>query len=346
MRDLNRRDFVAGCGLAAACAIAPKALAADALSAIDPELRPAVANWISQRAAGPHLSLATLPQVRAAGLRNLPAPLPDVPWSQRRIPVPATGGEVTLYLINAVPGASSPAILHTHGGGFIGGSPRSDLPRLQELARDLNITIASVDYDLAPEALYSRSIEQTYAGLAWTHDHATDIGVDRQRIAVLGGSAGGGHAAILAIMARDRGQVPLCGQCLIYPMLDDRTGTTRHPHAPIGQLIWTEEDNRLGWSSFLGQTPGSASVPPMAVPARCPDPKGLPPTFIGVGSVDLFVDEDIEYGQRLIDAGVPTQLLVVPGAYHGFDEIVPQAQISTRFVKAIKDFLRQSFMIP
>ena len=140
---------------------------------------------------------------------------------------------------------------------------------------------------------------------------------------------------MLALLARDRGQVPLCFQCLIYPMLDDRTGSTRHPMRPLGELIWTAGDNRLGWSSFLGQTPGGPQAPAIAVPARRRDLRGLPPTFIGVGSLDLFADEDIDYGRRLIDAGVPTQLMVVPGAYHGFEDIVPEARISKRFTQAV-----------
>ncbi|WP_260929428.1 alpha/beta hydrolase [Novosphingobium sp. 9] len=354
MANLGRRGFVAACGTLGAGALPYRAIAkaltatpADDLSAVDPELRPLAETFLKQREAGPPLSLANLAQARAAGLQNAPAALPDVPYLSKRIPVPdnppGKGGEVTVYVINSTPGASRPAILHVHGGGFISGSPLSDLRRLQQLAHDLRLTIVSVDYDLAPEARYQRSIEQNYAALKWTYDHAADLGIDRQRIAVLGGSAGGGHAAILAIVARDRGEVPLCFQCLIYPMLDDRTGTTRHPAAPIGKLIWTEDNNRLGWSSFLGQQPGGPTVPAVPVPARCRDLRGLPPTFIGVGSIDLFVDEDIDYARRLIDAGVPTQLVVVPGAYHGFEELVPQARISQRFTQMLEASLKTAF---
>jgi acetyl esterase/lipase len=193
-------------------------------------------------------------------------PLSDVSWTTRRIPVPAIGGEVTLYLINSQPGAARPAILHTHGGGFISGSPRNDLPRLQRMARELDVAIVSVAYDLAPEARYARSIEQTYAGLVWTHDHAAEIGVDRRRIAVMGESAGGGHAAMLALLARDRGQVPLCFQCLIYPMLDDRTGSTRHPVRPLGELIWTAGDNRSAGPPFWARHRAEPKRPPSPCP--------------------------------------------------------------------------------
>lgn len=352
MANLKRREFVLGTSLIAAWAVpsraASKLMAASYqpdLSIVDPELRPVAAAYLKQRSITPGLSLRTLAAAREHSERNLPTPLPDVAYSTRRIPVPAIGGDVALYIINSAPSSARPAILHTHGGGFISGSPRSDLPRLQKTARDLDVTIVSVDYDLAPEARYFRSIEQNYAGLKWTYDHAEELGVDRRRIAVLGGSAGGGHAAILAIVARDRGEVPLCFQCLIYPMLDDRTGTTFHPAAPIGELIWTEDNNRLGWASFLGQAPAGDKVPAIAVPARCHDLRGLPPTFIGVGSLDLFVDEDIRYGQRLIDAGVPTQMEIVPGAYHGFDDIVPEARISKDFIRAMGAALKASFSV-
>ena len=156
------------------------------------------------------------------------------------------------------------------------------------------------------------------------------------------GSAGGGHAALLAITARDRGEVPVAFQCLIYPMLDDRTGSTRQVPAPIGTIIWTAEDNRFGWRSFLGHEPGGSSVPSRAVPARQENFKGLPPAFIGVGSIDLFVQEDIAYARRLIDAAVPTQLVVMPGAFHGFDAIGSATRIGKSFNAMKVDALRRA----
>jgi acetyl esterase/lipase len=150
----------------------------------------------------------------------------------------------------------------------------------------------------------------------------------------MGESAGGGHAAMLAIAARDRGEVPLVYQALIYPMLDDRTGSTRKPPPYIGAVFWTPEENRFGWTSLLGVPAGSARVPNGAVPARIRDLRGLPPAFIGVGSIDLFVDEDIDYARRLIDAGVPTELNVVPGAFHGFDNL-GMTSIAKQFKSAL-----------
>jgi acetyl esterase/lipase len=158
--------------------------------------------------------------------------------------------------------------------------------------------------------------------------------VDRNRIVVMGESAGGGHAAALALAARDRGEVPLAGQVLIYAMLDDRTGSVRRTPPHLGTFVWTPELNVLGWSALLGMPAGSAAVPRGAVPARAASLAGLPPTFIGVGALDLFVEEDIEYARRLLNAGVPTELFVAPGAYHGFQFIVPTAAVSREFIRA------------
>ncbi|GAA4774873.1 hypothetical protein GCM10023219_23000 [Stakelama sediminis] len=169
------------------------------------------------------------------------------------------------------------------------------------------------------------------------------MGVDRQRLGVMGESAGGGLAAILAIMARDRGQVPLSFQCLIYPMLDDRTGSLRQPPPHVGVFAWTVPDNVFGWRSFLGQQPGTDSVPVAAVPARTRDLSGLPPAFIGVGSIDLFVDEDVTYARRLIDAGIMTELHVVPGAFHGFDGSARETSVARHFTRAKRNALRRAF---
>ena len=142
---------------------------------------------------------------------------------------------------------------------------------------------------------------------------------------------GRGLAAALAIVARDRGEYALAFQLLIYPMLDDRTGSTKPAPEHIGHFLWNSGSNRFGWESLLGMAPGSANPPAGSVPARVKDLSGLPPTFISVGALDLFVDEDVDYARRLIAEGVSTELLVVPGAYHGFNGLVPKASVSVRF---------------
>lgn len=214
---------------------------------------------------------------------------------------------------------------------------------VQEIAAAVDCVVVSVDYRLTPETPFPGSLEDNYAGLKWLYENSAELGVDRSKIAVLGESAGGGHAAMLAVAARDRGEVPVAFQCLIYPMLDDRTGSTRPVPSHIGTLLWTSELNRFGWTALLGVRAGSSRVLNGAVPARIENLRGLPPTFIGVGSIDLFVREDIEYAQRLIDAGVPTVLQVVPGAYHAFEVIVPAASASKQFKATINAALVNAF---
>lgn len=222
----------------------------------------------------------------------------------------------------------------------------SSIADLQTTALALDCTIVTVEYRLAPEVSCKDSIEDNYTALLWLYRNAGALGVDQNRIAVMGESAGGGHAALLAIAARMRGEVPLVFQVLIYPMLDVATGTTRIPEAPIGSLLWTAQKNRFGWQSFLGHAPGTASVPAAAVPARQRSLKGLPPAFIGVGSIDLFVDEDSNHAKRFIDAHVATQLVVVPGAFHGFDGIAAQTKVARNFTAAKLEALRQAFSRP
>lgn len=318
---------------------------ADLLRHIHPELRPLAERFAAMASATPPLAAATLAK-RREGMGQWARPLrADIPWEERRVPR-ADGGDVRVYVVNAKPGLARPAILHTHGGGFVLGEAKGEIWRLQDLAATLDCVIVTVEYRLAPETRHEGSVEDNYAGLKWLHDNATALGVDRQRIALLGESAGGGHAALLAITARDRGEVPVRFQCLVYPMLDDRTGSSRPVPAHIGKLVWTAADNRFGWQAFLGVAAGSPAVPARGVPARVEQVAGLPPAFIGVGALDLFVDEDIVYAQRLIDTGVATELLVVPGAFHGFDLIGEATSVGRGFTEAKLAALRRAFATP
>ena len=348
---IARRDFILG-GLAmpvvawaSSHSLHAAPLAAekkDPLWFVDPELRPFAVEIQAAFRSQPPFGLDTL-----AALRSGPKPwvrpaLTNVSVAKNVLRAKGNTPDVTIYVINAKAGSRRAGILHTHGGGFVLGSAADSIFDLQNLATELDCAIVTVDYRLAPETTYAGSIEDNYAGLRWLYAHAEEVGVDRTRIAVMGESAGGGHAALLAITARDRGEVPIAFQCLIYPMLDDRTGSTKQVPAPIGTILWTAEDNRFGWRSFLGQEPGGPAVPSKAVPARLDSLKGLPPAFIGVGAIDLFVQEDIVYAQRLIDASVPTQLLVMPGAFHGFDAVGSGTRIGKAFNSMKIDALRRA----
>jgi triacylglycerol lipase len=225
--------------------------------------------------------------------------------------------QLTIYQPTEVKGLR-PAIYHVHGGGYVIGDPGMMEAKHKPLAVELGCVIVSVDYRLAPETAHPGPLEDCYAGLKWTYDHAQELGIDVRRLGVMGESAGGGLAAALALYARDKREVPLAFQHLIYPMLDDRTCVDPDPHPYVGEFIWNREHNLYGWTSLLGGAPGRPDVHHYAAPARAPDVAGLPPTFISVGALDLFLEENLEYARRLTRAAVPVELHVYPGAYHGF----------------------------
>ena len=351
--QLTRRDFasrMAAFGLA--LGLTPAATLAQTKGASPSETSPAITDLYSL--VDPEL-LPTLKQFPAfdvsaelvrqfrqmRGMPALPAPAPQP--VERRIPGPKGAPEVRLWIVDPAPSEKGkPVLLHVHGGGFMMTDPNL-LPRIQEIATDCHCVVVSVDYRLAPETRYPGALEDNYAALKWVHAHAAELGIDRSKIAVGGESAGGGHAARLAIHARDLAEVPIVFQLLIYPQLDDRTGSTRPAPPAIGRFMWTASANRFAWSSLLGVPAGSSRVPAAAVPARVSSVAGLPPAWIGVGSIDLFVEEDMEYARRLVHAGVATELMVARGAYHGFDLLVPDAKASQRFSASWKTALRQAF---
>jgi acetyl esterase/lipase len=352
MMMLTRRGFaIAGAALTGLSLLRPGALFGAATSApsavidpmdlVDPELKPILQASLKQ---SPRLvwSEKTLNDIRQRSASSTRPPLAQPTFFERTIPGAAGAPDVHIVVIGVVKDAPPrPAVLHIHGGGYIVGSAAEDIASLQQLSAAHGCAVVSVDYRLAPETRFPGSLEDNYAAVRWLHANAVELGVDRHRIALLGISAGGGHVAALAIAARDRGEVPIAMQVMLYPMLDDRTGSTRAVPPHLGVYVWDAAANRFGWSSLLGVAAGADSVPHGAVPARVKNLRGLPPAFIGVGSIDLFVEEDIEYSQRLIEAGVPTELFIAPGGYHGFDIIVPEARISKRFKAAWNDALHR-----
>lgn len=318
----------------------------DPMALVHPDLRPALEGLLEFMPSGLELTEDSLPGMREMQSQFAQPLLEEPAVTERVIPGPADAPELRVHVINAEPGANRPAILYMFGGGFVLGSAADYVSVLQGQALALDCTIVAVEYRLAPETPFPGSLEDNYAALTWLYSHAEELGVDPNRIAIQGDSAGGGHAAMLAIAARDRGEVPIIFQALIYPMLDDRTGSSRQLPDYIGSFVWTANANRFGWSSLLGVPAGSDVVPDGAVPARVDDLSGLPPAWIGVGAIDLFVSEDIEYANRLILAGVPTELVVVPGAYHGFEGIAPEAWVSQQFVLSYYNALASAFGQP
>ncbi|MET0627008.1 MAG: alpha/beta hydrolase [Acidimicrobiia bacterium] len=228
-----------------------------------------------------------------------------------------------------------------HGGGFIMGSGLTQDPRLDRWVEELDCVAVSIDYRLAPGHPYPKPLDDCHLGLQWTVSHADELGIDPTRIVLAGASAGAGLAAALALLARDRGEIAVAHQLLVYPMLDDRMIT---PSSQIeGAPIWSREANVLGWRSYLGHEPGVNGVDAYAAPARATDLANLPPTWIGVGTLDIFRDEDIDYASRLLASGVPTELHVYAGAPHGFEMLAASSGVARRFQLDMDDALRRAF---
>ncbi len=225
----------------------------------------------------------------------------------------------------ATPG---PAVLYVHGGGMIVASVDHYDGLIRSFVAESGVPALAVDYRLAPEHPHPVPVEDCYAALVWLAEHCSELGVDPARIAVMGDSAGGGLAAGVALLARDRGGPALARQILIYPMLDDRNTTPDPALEPF--LTWTYDDNVTGWGALLGGRAGADDVPASAAPARAQDVSGLPPTYVDVGELDIFRDEDVEYARRIAATGTSVELHVHPGAPHGFEVFAPEADVSRR----------------
>ena len=229
-------------------------------------------------------------------------------------------------------------VFSIHGGGYVLGNVEGDDPAMDRWCQAFDIVGVSVEYRLAPETAYPGPLEDCYAGLRWTFEHADELGIDRNRIGIHGVSAGGGLCAALALLTRDRGEFDLAFQLLDCPMLDDRQAT---PSSQADKLaIWSRESNTFGWQSYLGDLSGQDDIPYTAVPARAADLAGLPPAYVCVGGADGFRDEDIDYARRLYAAGVPCELHVYPGAPHGV-EIFATTAIAQRYGRDRDDWLRR-----
>jgi acetyl esterase/lipase len=302
---------------------------------VDPELAAPLEAWHQAMQGG--INLHDIPTARrlmadlAATQMATARPLEGISTADWQVPGPEGAPEVfvRIYQPTERP-ATLPALLWIHGGGYVLGSVAGDDLVARHLAHVAQCVVASVEYRLAPECPFPAPVEDCYAALTWLSAHSAELGVNTSRIAISGASAGGGLAAGLALLTRDRAEVDVAFQLLVYPMLDDRNIAPTTETVP-DTFVWTRENNLMGWRAYLGREPGGADVSPYAAAARATDLHGLPPAYMAVGDLDLFVDENITYAQRLLAAAVPTELHVYPGAFHGFNGFAPSAEISRRF---------------
>jgi acetyl esterase/lipase len=275
---------------------------------LDPELAPVIGAFPAFQ-----FSAETLPHIRAA------IPLGSSPTDRVTVTDHVVPGDPPTDVRVHRPADRDdplPCVISMHGGGYLMGGHGLDDELLARWCPDLGIVGVSVDYRLAPEVAYPGQIEDCYATLAWVHHNADRLGVQPGAIGVRGLSAGGGLAAGLALLARDRGELDVAFQLLDSAMLDDRMQT---PSIQVDGLpVWSRESNDFAWRAYLGALFGTDDVPSYAAPARADDLTGLPPAFVSVGAVDGFVDEDVDYALRLNRAGVATELHVYPGVPHGY----------------------------
>ena len=306
---------------------------------IDPELRDILELF-------PPLDLENLEETRQgmAAMPQLPVD-ESVVISNKMIPGPDDSPSVRVRIYKPKEkGETLPGLLWMHGGGYILGTAEETDLICQRFVKEVNCVVVSVDYRLAPEHPYPAPIEDCYAALKWFSNQSSKLGVDPSRIGVAGQSAGGGLAAALALLARDRKGPEIYFQMPLYPMIDDRNNTPSNREI-TGHMIWNNDLNEKGWSMYLNGKNGTEDVSQYAAPARATDLSNLPFTYTCVGQLDPFRDETLDYVTRLAQAGVDVEFHLYPGCYHGFEGVVPNARVSQRataeYVNALKYVLNR-----
>lgn len=278
--------------------------------------------------------------------------LPGVPRSDeviaaaglvaRDVTIPGhDGDDIVVSVVHAAGRTGTgPGFYHVHGGGMVMGDRWSGIAGLAAWLHRYNGVAVTVEYRLAPEFPDPYPVEDSYAGLEWTAEHADELGIEADRLLIVGGSAGGGLAAGTALLARDRRGPALCGQLLMYPMLDDRDASVS-THQIDGVGVWDRGSNVVGWTALLGQRRGTDDVSIYAAPARAADLAGLPPTFIDCGSAEVFRDEDVAYATAIWAAGGDAELHVWPGGFHAFESFAPQSALAQEMLAARDNWIRR-----
>jgi len=316
----------------------------DPIEVLDPELRGPARKMMSHP-----VSFEDIPAARAAMTGQMTPTeaaaeaLSRVESEERAVPGPEGAPALTLKIVRPVGRERPlPALLWIHGGGYVLGCAADEEPACAQFALEAGCVVVAPEYRLAPENPFPAGLEDCYAALSWMAASAYELGIDPARIAIGGPSAGAGLAAALALLARDRAEVDVAFQLLIWPMIDDRNVAPpdeAHPEV----FGWTRQANLCGWRAYLGREHETREdVSCYAAPSRATDLKGLPPAYIAVGDRDLLADESIAYAQELVRAGVPTELHVYPGGCHAFDWVAPEAEISKRYTSELHEALKRA----
>jgi acetyl esterase/lipase len=314
---------------------------------LDPELVAPLEGFMA--ATGGGFNLHDLAGMRAmvaamvAGAKEQAASIPGVEATDLEVPGPkgAPAVAVRLYRPKEVRDAL-PALVWMHPGGWVLGNIELEDIMARELVKNVRCAVISVEYRLAPEHPYPAALEDCYAVLKWVANDGKKHGIGKREIAVGGSSAGANLAAGVALLARDRGEVALRFQMLIYPALNDRNLAQVGPNV-AENLFWSRENLLMSWQAYLENRQATADVPIYAAPTRARDLSRLPPAFIAVGGLDMFLDECLDYGARLTAAGVNTEVHVYPGAFHAFDAFAPLSRVAQRFVADRNSALSRAF---
>jgi acetyl esterase/lipase len=298
-------------------------------------------------------AMPAMPPMTRETLRSGPAmPFPSndeiigdraIDWEDRTIPGPvgAPDIEITIYRPRGQESESLPAVYNIHGGGMIVGHRSWEAGRVIDIVDELGVVGVNVEYRLAPENPFPAGAEDCYAGFVWLAEIAAELRVDPDRIVVMGGSAGGGFTASVALMARDRRGPRMAGQLLLCPMIDN-TNSTISSLQYDGIGTWQRDANLLAWSCVLGDDLAySVDAPAYAAPSRATDLSDLPPAFIEVGSAEMFRDEDVDYATRIWATGGQAELHVWSGGSHGFDMYMPQIALTRAALDTRSSWLRR-----
>jgi acetyl esterase/lipase len=315
---------------------------------LDPELVAPLEGVMSATGGGFNLHdlggmRAMIAAMIAGGKAQAPV-IAGVEASDLKVPGPKGAPAVAVRLYRPAEVRDAPPVLvWMHPGGWVLGSLELDDLMAREVVKNVRCAVVSVEYRLAPEHPYPAALEDCYAVLKWVAAEGKKHGIDARRIAVGGSSAGANLAAGLALLARDRGEVPLSFQMLIYPALDDRNLAQVGPNVPEN-LFWSRENMLMSWQAYLENRQATADVPIYAAPTRARDLSRLPRAFVAVGGLDMFLDECLDYATRLTAAGVDTEVHVYPGAFHAFDAFAPLARVTQRFVADRNGALMRAFV--
>lgn len=314
------------------------------LNRIDPELRAGLERYLSVVPGGLSavVDIAERRGVYARLSVAHPAPEDVTIWDQH-VEVPGRSEPLRLRIYRPTDTANvAGAVLYVHGGGMVMGTPEADDPHAVRIAREAGTVVVSVDYALAPEHPFPAPLDDVSAALAWLNEELSGLSGRPTGVAVYGVSSGGALAGGAILRNRDEGGPAPVLQALIYPMLDDRC-VTRSMSTNTGFGAWSKEANVQGWDAYLNPlSHGAEGVSPYAAPARADDLSGLPPLYLDVGELDLFVDEDVEYAARMLRAGVPVELHLCPGSFHTGENWAPTSAISLRIWSYRIDALRRA----